>query len=219
MTGRHELRTWPLVGVGSLSLASALALGGLLGPGEGPTRFDSRAWEAARWPPLWRALDLVLADRAWAVVQALFAVGTPGVAVALAVGLAVTHWWRGEPRVAAACLLGPIAAVALAALLLKPLFDRTYRGLAVYPSTHATATMASGAILVVLAWRSGGIRRALPTAGLWLLVSGVVVLHLLDRQLHYATDVIGGAGVGVGVTLLLCAALLTRPHRPGTEAA
>jgi len=95
--------------------------------------------------------------------------------------------------------------------ILKPIVDRTRYGSLSYPSGHATAAFAVATAIIILLIQPPGSRMP---------VSMRVVLGLLTTftactiavgltGIHYFTDTIGGAGVGISVTLLI-ALLLDR---------
>lgn len=137
----------------------------------------------------------------------------------LAVALAALRRWR----LALLALLAAPTGAAITEWMLKPLFGRTLHRSLTYPSGHSTATCAI-ALVVVLALldrRSPRLPVAVAVA-LSVVVSAValcvaVALVITDR--HYATDTVGGAGVGIATVLILAlavdqgAALISRPGR------
>lgn len=88
--------------------------------------------------------------------------------------------------------VGPVAAAALTQFVLKPAIDRHLDVGLTFPSGHATGTFA---VLIVA------------------VISGVA---LVAAQYHFATDVVAGAAVGIGMVTGLalvldpCAGLFRR---------
>jgi undecaprenyl-diphosphatase len=194
--------------VGAALIAATLVLGWFVRDSNYPTGPDLWGWRNIPSPTVWRLLDIPLLGHAEQVVADLAPIATPGTGFALGLGLAIVNWWRRDRRLAAFCLLAPGLALVVTEWALKPLVGRTLRGGLAYPSGHTTATFAAGTLLVLLAYRWGGVRRAAVTAVLWLVPVATLVLFLLDRRLHYPTDMLGGVGIGVGVPLLVAAAML-----------
>jgi membrane-associated phospholipid phosphatase len=116
------------------------------------------------------------------------------VAVALVVLAATAFAVRG-PRGLALALVGPLLAMAMTSLVLKPLVDRTRSGELAFPSGHTTAiaSMAVAAGTLLLGW------------ALALLVVAVGA-SMVGRGYHYPTDTLGGVGVALAVVLLVALA-------------
>jgi undecaprenyl-diphosphatase len=140
----------------------------------------------------------------------------------LALALAAVAIRRGWSAVALA-VAGPLAAVLLAELMLKPLVGRTHEGGLALPSGHTTS-IAALAWVFVLMFVAGG------TGRLWLRVAlvGLAVLAVLGvaasmvaLERHYATDTVAGALVATAVVgtvaLLLDAWERRRTRRSSAE--
>lgn len=106
-----------------------------------------------------------------------------------------------------------IVASALTEFVLKPMIDRTYTGDLSFPSGHATAIFALATAIVLLLADSQ--TSVMPTSLRLVLsvcavgVACAVALGLVASGDHYFTDTVGGAAVGIGVTLA-CALVLDR---------
>lgn len=131
-----------------------------------------------------------------------------GLPIALVLGavLSFVLAWSWDRRRALTCLLAPGVAIAIAHYVMKPLVGRVINpavsGLG-YPSGHMSATaavVAAGVLAVPAGWR----RRAL-VVGTAVDVSVAILLILI--RWHYATDLLGGAALAIGVTLLIDGAL------------
>ena len=126
----------------------------------------------------------------------------PVVIVVGAVVTALISLPRDRPW-ALACLLGPCLALATSELLLKPGVGRTIGGAYSYPS-GSTVGAAALAVAAVLAVPKG-----------WRMATGVVAsvyalwmaLAVVAMQWHLATDSIAGLAYGVGVVLIVDAAI------------
>jgi membrane-associated phospholipid phosphatase len=116
----------------------------------------------------------------------------------------------GRRRTALFCLSAPCLSLLVTEWLGKPFFHRTLGSALAYPSGHTTAAVSAGTLLVLLGWRTGGIRRAALVAALWAVPAASVVLYLLIHRSHYASDIVGGIGVGMGIPCLLAALLFGR---------
>jgi membrane-associated phospholipid phosphatase len=109
--------------------------------------------------------------------------------------------YRGAVMMTTGVILGS----ALSELVLKPIVHRTRYGSLSYPSGHATAAFAVATAIIILLVRPPGTRMpvsmrvvmALLTAG----IADAISVGLTG--IHYFTDTIGGAGVGISVTLLV----------------
>lgn len=169
---RALIRWWPLAAVAGL-----IALG--LAVGKGSTALDD--WFA-------RAGD----ERPW--LGRLLFFTEPYVVATVAGLLLVVALWRRQWRVAAAVVLTPLVAVAVARAA-KVAFGRERSGALAYPSGHTTvAVVVVGLALVVIgvtAWTAA-------VAASWtvLAVVGQGVTY------HYFTDAIGGLLLGSALVCL-----------------
>lgn len=217
MTGRPSIRRAPFVAVGIVNLLVALLVGLKLRDNPYPTGQDLWGWRASSSSTMWRILDVPFLGHARSVVNDFAPVACPGSAIALGLGLFLAFRWMGRPRTAVFCLAAPALSLALAEWLGKPFFHRTLGSTLAYPSGHTTATVSAGFVIVLLAWRSGGLRRAALVGALWMIPAISMVLFLLIRRSHYPSDLVGGVGIGLGIPCLLAAALFGR-HREASRA-
>ena len=119
-------------------------------------------------------------------------------------------------RVNGAVLAGVAVPVAsgLTEHVLKPLVGGTALGFPAYPSGHATATFALAAVLAVLMLNPPGpaltpaLRLIIPAAAVTLACT--VSTAMIGSGVHYFTDTIAGAAVGVG-TVTATALVLDLP--------
>jgi membrane-associated phospholipid phosphatase len=190
-----------LVTVGLLALLVMAVLGMVVAGHRGDVALD------APGSPM---IALFAGHRSSAVVLA--ELGGPESIGLLVVALAVALLVRGRRSAAVLVVLAPAAAGALTELVLKPIVGRTLDDTVAFPSGHATGTWALAAAVVVLLADSRLVRRV------WLVDSVVVVaiatvnsVALVGAQFHVFTDVVGGAGVGIGVACLFAAALSRPP--------
>jgi undecaprenyl-diphosphatase len=136
--------------------------------------------------------------------RALTRLGSPIVLGAVAILEALALWrWRGA-RVAAAAALSPVVALVMIALL-KLLFHRVRPEGALrflhlgysFPSGHATGTMAVGVTLAwVIAREQIAQRWTIAVAVAFSLLVGWSRIYL---DVHWATDVLGGWAIGLGI--------------------
>ena len=117
--------------------------------------------------------------------------------IALAIVLSI---WRDWPR-AAACLIGPIAAVVTTEQVAKPLVGRhlVVHGGNSYPSGTVTA---AAALVTVVALASPLLLRPIVALG-GVGIIGAVGIAVVGMRWHFPTDAIGGACVGIGAVLTL----------------
>ena len=121
---------------------------------------------------------------------------------ALVLGCAVARRWRGA---ALAAVTVPVAS-GLTEGLLKPGVGRTLRGFLSYPSGHATSSFALATVSIILLTAPGWPR--VPAVTRRLLMLGVLLLAvavpsaMVALNLHYFTDILGGAALGTGTAVL-----------------
>jgi membrane-associated phospholipid phosphatase len=128
--------------------------------------------------------------------------GAPQTVIVLSLLLAAVAIARRDAAGVLFCALAPLAAGGLTELVGKPLVDRTLgRGAAVYPSGHVTGAAAVATVAVALAYRYGGRRAAVAAAPIAALLPLFVSIGVIGRAYHYATDAIGGLGVGVATAI------------------
>lgn len=175
-----------------LALLGAAALAGALfvrRPGE--NRLD--AW----------AYALIPARLTWRGYQDVADLGSTAAFIGSVIVLAAVGAVRDRAR-AAACLLGPGAAVFVTEWVAKPLVRRpAVLGGSSYPSGTVTAVAAVATVLVLVSPRLLRPLSALIGAAGVLAVSVAVI----GLRWHYATDTVGGACVGSGAVLLVDASL------------
>ena len=137
----------------------------------------------------------------------------------------VFAWRRGGTRWLA-FLLGSYIGAEAAFWAVKAVVDRPRPAASLrlvtvgspsYPSGHTAIATAVAASLIVAAWRSR--RLALRHGAIALLVAMPVVVGLsrLALGVHWLTDVIGGALLGLGWVLLLTALLVPARQRAPAE--
>ena len=124
--------------------------------------------------------------------------GSLSVLVAGSLVAAVIAFGRDRLR-AVACLVGPVAATALAEWVIKPAVGRHYAGVLTFPSGHVTAVAALGTAwaLAVPHWLRW------PVAALAAVLVGLMTVSVIGLGWHYASDALVGAAVGCGVVLLV----------------
>lgn len=215
MSARRSIRRGPLVVVGASCLTLTLLLGLRLRGNPYPTKPDVWIWRAVDSARVWRFLDVLFLGNARSVVSDFAPAASPGTAIVVAVGLFLVFRWAGRHRAAWFCLGAPALSLMVTEWVGKPLFHRTLGSSLAYPSGHTTAAVSLGTLLVLLGWRSGGIRRGLVVAALWSVPAISMILFLLLLRAHYPSDIVGGVGVGIGVPCLLAAALFGNSRAPG----
>ena len=125
--------------------------------------------------------------------------------VIVGVALAAVFFWRGRRRLALLSLLGPLVAVGLTDLALKPLINRRFRGLLSFPSGHTTASVALATVVVVA--MLGASHPDWSPVARWLVAAVVaataisVAIALVGADYHYATDTIGGAALAIAAVM------------------
>lgn len=156
------------------------------------------------------ALDRWCADRVASllgghdtVLSILAAPSTPLVVVPAVVAAAVYAWLHVGRFVALAVVAAPLLAVALNTWALKPAFGRHLGDYLAYPSGH-TVSLVSAVTAIALV-----LRRT------WIVVVGSVALvcvaiGMIGLGYHHVTDIVGGACVGVAVSV----SVLALAHSP-----
>jgi membrane-associated phospholipid phosphatase len=106
---------------------------------------------------------------------------------------------RGAVMIAASVVI----ASSLSEFVLKPIVDRTRYGSLSYPSGHATAVFAIATAIAILLIRPPGTNMPASMRVVLAVLSYVTAVAAAFGlvEIHYFTDAIGGAGVGIGVTL------------------
>ncbi|ANH37832.1 Diacylglycerol kinase [Nocardioides dokdonensis FR1436] len=146
--------------------------------------------------------------------------GTTGMTV-LTIALAAAMFARGHRRAAAyaVVVMGVTAAATTGLKLLvardRPQWQDAESALSsnAFPSGHASSTAAFAAVCVVLAIML--VRRLSTRRLVYVAATALVVVAGLDRVLlgrHYATDVVAGVLLGIGVALLTLAFYSPRPR-------
>jgi membrane-associated phospholipid phosphatase len=140
--------------------------------------------------------------------QLLHVADLPVVIAVLAVVL-LAALMRGRPDIATLAVLGPLAAIGLTEVVLKPLVQRRYDFFLSYPSGHTVGTLSACAVLGVILVGATGVTLALRVAmGVLLLaVCATVMLALIVDGFHYFTDTVAGAFLSVGVVMLAALAV------------
>lgn len=201
-----------LVFAGLGCLLGTVVLGLSLRGNAYPTQADDWGWQHLNSSRLFGRFDISILGGGSGLVGDISPMGSASTGLAVGIGMALAHRWRGHGRLALLCLLSPVMALALTDWVLKPLFDRHMGTALAYPSGQTSVTCAVGTVLTLLAYRRGGLRRALVVAVLVLIPIVAGMLFLLDTRLHYPTDILGGTGLGIGLALLF-AAWLTPDER------
>jgi membrane-associated phospholipid phosphatase len=125
----------------------------------------------------------------------------------IAVGAAIGRRWE----IVALAVVGPVAALVLTEIVLKPVVDRhwlqvTTQGVQVigpaFPSGHETGLVSMLLVLAVLSWRIGLAPRlriaVLTLLALWGLLGAV---GLVRGFYHYTTDTVGAVAVSAACVL------------------
>jgi membrane-associated phospholipid phosphatase len=114
--------------------------------------------------------------------------------------------YRGALLLASSVIIGS----GLSELVLKPIVDRTRYGTLSYPSGHATAAFALATAIIILLVRPPDARMPVSMRIVISCLTAAAACGIaVGLTVHYFTDTIGGAGVGIAVTLLI-ALLLDR---------
>lgn len=152
----------------------------------------------------------VLGGHQWLLTLLIWP-GGPGPVTVMAVALALACLARRRYREAALVAISVPAASMITELVLKPLIGRLMWSTLSFPSGHTTSVFALAAVLtVLLIGRPGvGLPRAVRAAIALTaaLVAALVAFALVAEGVHYFTDTVAGAAVGIG-TVLVTALLL-----------
>jgi len=164
------------------------------------------AWHATRldavdtWVMRWQERADSHAGGLAKLVSATAPVGLMVFAMAVGVALA----WLAGRRDAVVLALTAAPAALVVELMLKELVHRTWNGdpALIFPSGHVAVATASAltAVLVLRAVSAAPSARLAAACAAWGLVLVVAVARLVET-VHSLTDVLGGAAVGVAVTL------------------
>jgi membrane-associated phospholipid phosphatase len=194
----HKTRAGIELTVGVLLLSAVIvsALFFLVRPG--PTLLDRWAFAAIR--PVHHSGFLLVVTR----------LGSPFVVVVAAIAGFLATVRRNRPR-SLALLVGPVLAVAVCDLVLKPVVGRTFADVVSFPSGTVTAVAAVATVGLLATpdpWRS-------VIAALGGTVTVLACVAVTALRWHYPTDALAGLAVGAGVVLLTdCATrgMATRLH-------
>jgi len=163
-------------------------------PDGGPTGLDQRVGEpisAALDPRPWVAEVLALASNTWVVIALMLA------------GAAwfgwQQQWWRAATMVAV-----PEVAAGLNTWALKPFWGRPLHDYLAYPSGHTVHLVAVATTFLVLI---ESLRARLVIAGCAVVAWVSAAIGMIALDYHHATDIIGGAGAAVAISVLLCSAI------------
>ncbi|WP_280499166.1 phosphatase PAP2 family protein, partial [Nocardia cyriacigeorgica] len=177
-------------GAGSARVAFALSTP----PRGGPTGLDQRIGEpisAALDPRPWVAEVLALASNTWVVIALMLA------------GAAwfgwQQRWWRAASMVAV-----PEVAAGLNTWALKPFWGRPLHDYLAYPSGHTVHLVAVATTFLVLIEST---RARLIIAGCAVVAWVSAAIGMIALDYHHATDIIGGAGAAIAMSVLLCSGI------------
>lgn len=119
-----------------------------------------------------------------------------------------TLWFarRGQWRRAVTMVLAPGIAIALNALVLKPLWDRPLHDYLAYPSGHTVQLVAVATAFVLL---TDSIR-ARTVALVGAVIAWVAAaIGMIGLDYHYPTDILGGAAAAIVMVAVCCAVAQT----------
>lgn len=122
-----------------------------------------------------------------------------------AAGLLIVCLYQRRWRAVVLVAVAVAGAGATTELWLKPFINRTFLGELAFPSGHATGVFVLAAVASILLVNpprrrtSGGSRLVLALFAL--ATASLVSVAVLAANSHYATDVVGGAAVGVSAVL------------------
>ncbi|MBV9058820.1 MAG: phosphatase PAP2 family protein [Pseudonocardiales bacterium] len=125
---------------------------------------------------------------------------------------AVARRWSGVILT----LGGPLIAVTITEVILKPLTGRLRYGHLTFPSGHATVLAATAIAIIILlagAKRPRSVVLRLTAALATAAVAAGVAISLIAQHIHYTTDTIAGCCVAVVTVLSLALALDFVPRR------
>ena len=88
-------------------------------------------------------------QRSPATLVHIITVADPRNVAIMCVVIGAVFFWRGRRRLALLSGLGPLVAVALTDLVLKPLINRKILGVLSFPSGHTTASVALATVIAV----------------------------------------------------------------------
>ena len=141
----------------------------------------------------------------------LLDLSTPTGSIVVLVALVLLAAWQRRWNVAALAVLGPLVAVALTEVVVKPLVGRALHPAAVneklplslrsvYPSGHETTVAATAFVLLIVVCRLP-ISRPLRICGIAVLVAWTIAcaVGLVRNFWHYPTDTIGAVALAAAV--------------------
>jgi membrane-associated phospholipid phosphatase len=140
-----------------------------------------------------------------ATLVRIITVADPRNVLLACVAIGALFLWCERRRLALLSLLGPLAAVALTDVVLKPLINRRYLGALSFPSGHTTATVAI--VTVVVIGMTGANQPRWPLTVRLLIVAVAVAtaltvaIALVAARYHYATDTMGGAALAIATVM------------------
>lgn len=145
--------------------------------------------------------------------SALLGFSTPAISIVL-MTLVVLGALRVRRRdVAVLAVLGPLLALLLSEVVLKPVVGRVlgpavFAGFPVgpltgsYPSGHETGVVSAAVVLLIVSWQLPLRRRGrLVTVAVLAFWALAAAIGLVRNYWHYATDTIGGAAVPIAAVL------------------
>lgn len=201
---RLDRAFWPLVVLSAVLLALLAAL----------------VWHSTDAGSVDHHVAALLYAKPGSIIRSLFSTitrfGSPAVAIAASLAIAVWIWRRFRDRLMAAFCPAVVVSAAIAESLTKAVVQRSRPATAAaahvhglsFPSGHATAAAALAVGISVLLPAAGVHHRRL--AGF--VLTGYVVLIGLSRLVlgvHYLTDVVAGIVLGA-TTVVICAGLWPR---------
>ncbi|NEW38054.1 phosphatase PAP2 family protein [Nocardia cyriacigeorgica] len=162
-------------------------------PDGGPTPLDQRVED-----PISAALD----SRPW-IAEVLALPSNTWVVISLMLAGAAWFGWQHRWWCATAMVVVPEVAAGLNTWALKPFWGRPLHDYLAYPSGHTVHLVAVATTFVVLIESTRArLVIACCTVAAW--ICAAVGMIALDY--HHATDIIGGAGAAIALSVLLCAA-------------
>ena len=191
------LRPWLLVLVGAAGAILA-GFGAAVWHSDHPVLFDGRA----------DSFFMGASGFAHHAALVLSRAGDPGVFVTITAAVALVMVALGDVAAAVTAVGSVAASVVLVEEVFKPLFDRHLDELSgpSFPSGHIAVSMALAGAVVLAAHRGRPLGRALGPALRSLLKVGVVAvacaigLAMVSLHLHYLSDAMVGAPLGLAVT-------------------